>query len=430
MFDRQAAAAQHSVVAPGAGLAFAPPPCRPTPGILEQSVLSPRITKDHGMLSQHKTCPPSPMRPSPRRPHVSSFKLLYECSPMVLRAAHAALGAAEPDPVVSRLSFGGTGELSPPASVAGASAAGVAVIPLDSLHKAIGPMRGRSGAAPARSPGASAHALGLLETEFDELSPICVGKFSRVLRVRHAASGAQFVIKHDVDAAAGRSAASLAREIEAIRVCAAVPHANVVSYYRAWQEAGVNYILMEHCARGSLDIYFGALAVVPEREIWRLLRDVASGLTAIHAADVVHLDIKQENIFVDASHTFKIGDFGIAAQLRSSQRAHNDDVDGDARYLPLELLLEGRVSTSCDVFGLGLIAYALASGTELPGHGEVWRRLRAGDLPLEAPPEASPLSADLTNLVAQMTHADAGARPLAADVAAQAQAHLDALRHA
>ena len=57
--------------------------------------------------------------------------------------------------------------------------------------------------------------------------------------------------------------------------------------------------------------------------VWQVLAEVGSGLAALHAAGVLHLDVKPANVYVDAAGHLKLGDFGLAV-LRHEWVRHFD----------------------------------------------------------------------------------------------------------
>ena len=102
--------------------------------------------------------------------------------------------------------------------------------------------------------------------------------------------------------------------------------------------------------------YAYKVGTVPERQVWQFLVDVAlvstrcaqpcvriasliafspQGLDAIHSHDMIHLDIKPANLFLDSNMTLKVGDFGIASKEDAGDRE-----EGDPVYMAPELLDE------------------------------------------------------------------------------------------
>lgn len=74
----------------------------------------------------------------------------------------------------------------------------------------------------------------------------------------------------------------------------------------------------------------------------------------------------------------KISDFGLS---RSATDFFEIDLEGDKYYMAAEVL-EGEVTTSADVFSLGLLALELFSNIELPAFGDGWHELRDGNVDL------------------------------------------------
>jgi serine/threonine protein kinase len=122
--------------------------------------------------------------------------------------------------------------------------------------------------------------------------------------------------------------------------------------------------------------------LLPESTLWKLCHDVSAGLSYIHGQNIVHLDIKPDNIFF-VSHVrlgaiCKIGDFGLARHVDSMEEGE----EGDTAYMSSELLLSSdlKYPKKCDIFSLGLTLYELScDNLELPVEGPRWHELRCGD---------------------------------------------------
>ena len=163
-------------------------------------------------------------------------------------------------------------------------------------------------------------------------------------------------------------------EVEA--VCFLPPHPNVVKYYRAWQENRHFYAQMELCECGSFGACLARLppnSLVDEVDVWRMAAQVARGLAHVHAHGILHLDVKPDNVLLDAAGTYKLGDFGVAYVKDKGWELQ----DGDGGYVAPEVLAmnpddPGSIPTSAaDVFSLGASIHEAASGRRL---AQEWRR--------------------------------------------------------
>ena len=106
------------------------------------------------------------------------------------------------------------------------------------------------------------------------------------------------------------------------------------------------------------------------RDVVLLGEDILEGLAACHACDVIHRDIKNENIFVYANQTtgereYKIGDFGIAKEMRGSSRA--ESAKGTPDFLAPEVFSGKKGYTkSVDLYSLGIVLYCLLNYSRGP----------------------------------------------------------------
>jgi mitosis inhibitor protein kinase SWE1 len=100
------------------------------------------------------------------------------------------------------------------------------------------------------------------------------------------------------------------------------------------------------------------------------------GLSTIHGAGYMHLDLKPANVFITYEGTIKIGDFGIATTWPAR---HGTEGEGDREYMAPEIL-KGQYDRPADIYSLGLILIEMACNVFLPDNGPTWQALREGDL--------------------------------------------------
>ena len=104
---------------------------------------------------------------------------------------------------------------------------------------------------------------------------------------------------------------------------------------------------------------------------------MASAIKHVHDAGFAHLDIKPSNFFVKQDGTVKLGDFGLALELKHVPSLKDDDVEGDSIYMAPELLRNDlakceKITAKADIFSLGATLLELASGMNLPQNGIIW----------------------------------------------------------
>nr|CAA12274.1 wee1-like kinase [Platynereis dumerilii] len=268
--------------------------------------------------------------------------------------------------------------------------------------------------------------------EFHQVSKLGDGEFGSVYKCIHRLDGCCYAIKKSKKPVAGSAYERQAmNEVYAHAVLGKHPH--VVRYYSAWAENDHMYIQNEFCNGGSLaDLCADNEkedTLMTEAELKQLLLQVSQGLRYVHSQNLVHLDIKLGNIFIDNSPqiqspesgfedcegeeteemdymvTYKIGDLGHVTSVS------NPTVEeGDCRYLPNEILQENYDNLpKADIFSLALTLIEAGGGGPLPKNGEEWHKIRRGELPY-----LSNCSPAFNELLRSMAHPDPRARPSAA----------------
>ncbi|MFA5494121.1 MAG: bifunctional protein-serine/threonine kinase/phosphatase [Porticoccaceae bacterium] len=131
----------------------------------------------------------------------------------------------------------------------------------------------------------------------------------------------------------------------------------------------------------------------PELETVRgIIEQIAKGLRAFHRLEMIHQDLRPDNIMIDATGTVKIIDFGstrVAGIAEMTSVVEDNDVRGTAQYTAPEYFLGERGSPRSDIFSLGVIAYQMLTG-KLPYGTRVARsRTRAAQNKLRYDPIAA-----------------------------------------
>ena len=175
------------------------------------------------------------------------------------------------------------------------------------------------------------------------------------------------------------------------------------------------YLVMPYCPKSADDL----VGQMTEHELWRFIKDVASGLAYLHDSDVIHRDIKPENILLDERGDYVITDFGLSTKMRSTLRQasmrQNDGFSGTIAYMAPELFTSKPTAVKAtDVWALGVTIYEMATG-ELPFCGQGGCMLNAG---AEIPEfDSAKWSSNLNEVMKRCLAKDTWDRPTAKDLA-------------
>ena len=174
------------------------------------------------------------------------------------------------------------------------------------------------------------------------------------------------------------------------RAMARLVHPNVIGVHAVGEIDGVPYLVMEYVPGRALDDIIAEREGAPlgVDEALGVLDQVCRGVSAMHAADVVHRDIKPGNVLIGPAFRVAVGDLGIARLVAELRSEGDDTVSGTPAYMAPEIRLGTPTDVSlahrADVFSLGVLAYQLLTG-RLPF-------LRAKVAGFGRPPPASELN--------------------------------------
>ncbi|WP_214482638.1 Stk1 family PASTA domain-containing Ser/Thr kinase [Bacillus sp. SM2101] len=146
-------------------------------------------------------------------------------------------------------------------------------------------------------------------------------------------------------------------------------HPNIVTIYDVGEEDNIYYIVMEYVRGKTLKQYIQAYAPLSVQETLNIMEQLTSAISHAHQNQIVHRDIKPQNILVNNNGTVKITDFGIAMALSSTTITHTNSVLGSVHYLSPEQARGGLANKKSDIYSLGIVMFELLTG-EIPFSGE------------------------------------------------------------
>lgn len=148
---------------------------------------------------------------------------------------------------------------------------------------------------------------------------------------------------------------------------AGLAHPNIVNVYDVGEDQGVNFIVMELVEGITLKEYIEKKGRLAVREATSIAIQVSMGLEAAHHNNIVHRDVKPQNIIISTDGKVKVTDFGIARAASSNTISSN--VMGSVHYSSPEQARGGYSDYKSDIYSLGITMYEMVTG-HVPFDGE------------------------------------------------------------
>ncbi|KAF9149982.1 hypothetical protein BG015_008207 [Linnemannia schmuckeri] len=153
----------------------------------------------------------------------------------------------------------------------------------------------------------------------------------------------------------------IGREISVLRT---IRHPNIISLFDVIETERYIGIVIEYASGGELFDHILAHRYLKERDARRLFAQLMSGVHYLHSKQIVHRDLKLENLLLDRNRNIMITDFGFANQFDSTTRDLMSTSCGSPCYAAPELVISDGlyVGSGVDIWSCGVILYAMLAG--------------------------------------------------------------------
>ena len=148
---------------------------------------------------------------------------------------------------------------------------------------------------------------------------------------------------------------------------ASLIHPNIVNVYDVGEDSGLYYIVMELIEGITLKSYIQKKGRLSARETISIAIQIANGIECAHNNQIVHRDIKPQNIMISREGKVKVTDFGIARA--ASSNTINGNAMGSVHYISPEQAGGKYVDEKSDIYSLGITMFEMITG-KVPFDGE------------------------------------------------------------
>ena len=182
-----------------------------------------------------------------------------------------------------------------------------------------------------------------------------IGEYEVIERVGEGATGVVYRAEGDVAVKVLRNTDPVVakRFVREARLAATIESRHLVRIL----DVGDGFFVMPYYPRGSLA---EALPLAIDQLV-RVAAEIAQALDALHAAGIVHRDVKPSNVLLGGDGAV-LADFGLARGVDSTQLTHDGQLLGTAHYLAPELIEGAAATPASDVYAFACLVYEAATG--------------------------------------------------------------------
>ncbi|HET9910181.1 MAG TPA: transporter substrate-binding domain-containing protein [Anaerolineales bacterium] len=205
--------------------------------------------------------------------------------------------------------------------------------------------------------------------QYQIIKPIGQGGMATIYLAQQPSVNREVAIK--VLAAPLQENASFVKRFnQEVEVIAHLQHPQIIPVYDFGDRGDEIYIVMAYMRGGTLaERIEKAPKGLPDGETIRLLDLIADGLDFAHNKNIVHRDLKSNNILMDEDDHPYIADFGLAKLTEGKIELTNTMMTGTAAYMAPEIAQSGKSTKRADIYALGIMVFEMLTG-RLPFEGE------------------------------------------------------------
>jgi NIMA (never in mitosis gene a)-related kinase 1/4/5 len=262
--------------------------------------------------------------------------------------------------------------------------------------------------------------------DYQKIKEIGSGSFGHayLVQTNPSAKGGEkkLLVMKEIDLSNQNAQQRAAAEVE-VKVLSALKHPYIVRYWESFMKNSQLCIIMDYCEGGDMWQYIVAQkkkhTTIPEAQVLRWLTQMCLAMKFMHEKNILHRDIKSQNVFLTRKEgsdlrCAKIADFGIAKVLKDSQSMAQTLV-GTPYYLSPEICQKQPYACPSDIWAVGCVLFemcALRVPFDAQDINQLVERIVRGTLP-RIP---SMYSKELSDIGAELLTREASRRPTASTI--------------
>lgn len=187
------------------------------------------------------------------------------------------------------------------------------------------------------------------------------------------------------------------------RTIARLKHPSILSILEFGIEGGIPFLAMDYASRGSLRERFPRHTHPTPLVVLPFLKQAAAALSYAHQENIVHRDVKPENMLLGEQDELSLSDFGMSLGVQSSRTQSMEDIAGTIAYMAPEQI-QGQPVPASDQYSLAIVLYEWLSG-DLPFSGSfseiASQQVMTAPPPIQAPAVSAEVEAVLQRALAK-----------------------------